>query len=308
MSRRGAQVRRNLSRERSGPHFFCIGPAKCATTWIADHLKLHSDIWLPPIQEISYLSSGFEEHRGTINLEYCWDWWSVLKRIVRNKSLFGWRDRQFYAAARELAAKSDDVFDLDAYVRLFAPGRGKLTGDISPSYAAMSQAQIRRSLPVLEPGHIFMIARDPIARFWSHLSMLYRARVYGDVDYGSLETAQRFFHDPLRSGHHFPTRIFDLWASELGPHRIKVFFFDDIAQRPAEALRRIVDFIGADYAKRIPLVRASWNRNRGEQRAHVSAEARQWINKAFHEELERCAERFGSHGRAWLSSNSAEDR
>jgi hypothetical protein len=308
MTMRAPKIQHGFSPRGSGPHFFCIGPAKSATTWLADHLKLHLDIWLPPIQEISYLSSGFEEHRGSVHLEYRWDRWSVLKRIVRNKSLMGWRDRQFYEAARELAAKSDAVFDLDGYVRLFAAASGKLTGDISPSYAAMTQAQIRRALPVLKHHRILMIARDPVARFWSHLSMLYRARSYGDVDYGSIETAQRFFHEPLRSRHHFPTRILDMWESELGPGTIEVFFFDDIAQRPAESLRRIVDFIGADYGKRIPLVSASRNRNRGEQRAHPSAEARQWINEAFHEELERCASRFGDHGRAWLSGHSADDR
>jgi hypothetical protein len=271
-------------------------------------LKLHLDIWLPPIQEISYLSSGFEEHRGSVNLEYRWDWWSVLKRTVRNKSLLGWRDRQFYEAARELAGKSDAVFDLDGYVRLFAPARRKLTGDISPSYAVMTEAQIRRALPVLKGRPLFMIARNPVARFWSHLSMLYRAQGYGDVDYGSLDTAQRFFSDPLRSGHHFPTRILDRWEAELGRDQIRVFYFDDIAERPAETLRQIVDFVGADYSKRIPVMSASRNRNRGEQRAHPSADARQWISEAFHDELERCAARFGNYGRAWLSRSSAENR
>lgn len=302
MSSSPVQVREGVSAA-MGPHFFCIGPAKCATTWIADHLKLHSDIWLPPIQEISYLSSGFEEYRGTIHLEYRWDWWSVAKRIVRNKSLLGSRDRQFYEAARALAAKPDTVFDLQAYIRLFGPARTKLTGDISPSYAAMTREQIQRALPVLVGRPIFMIARNPVDRFWSHLSMLYRARSYGDVDYGSLETAQRFFQDPLRSAHHFPTRILDLWERALGRDSVRVIFFDDIAERPAQALREIVGFIGADYRKRIPLVSASRNRNRGEVRADISAEARDWARQAFDEELLRCAARFGAHARTWLKSD-----
>lgn len=308
MSTKVLEIEGKISTDGSGPHFFCIGPAKCATTWIADHLKLQSDIWLPPIQEISYLSSGFEEYRETVHLKYGWDWWSVLKRVVRNKSLLGWRDRRFYEAARELAAKSDSVFDLDGYVRLFAPARGKLTGDISPSYAAMTEEQIRRALPVLKRARIFMIARDPVARFWSHLSMLYRARSYGEVDYGSLETARRFFHDPLRSAHHFPTQILDLWEAELGPGKIRVFFFDDIAKRPAQTLRQIVDFIGGDYGRRIPLVSASRNRNRGEERAQASTEARAWASEAFNEELRRCAARFGDYGSAWLERHRNEDR
>lgn len=305
MSTRARQFTQSDPTE-SRPDFFCIGPAKCATTWIADHLKLHSDIWLPPIQEISYLSSGFEEFRGTAHLQYRWDWWSVLKRVVRNKSLLGWRDHEFYEAARALAATPDAVFDLEGYLRLFRPARGKLTGDISPSYAAMTEDQIERAIPILEGRRIFMIARDPVNRFWSHLSMLYRARSYGEVDYGSLEIAQRFFHDPLRRDHHFPTHILDVWEGQLGQGKIQVFFFDDIAERPEQALRQIVGFIGGDYRKRIPLVNASRNRNRGEDRAAVSPEAREWTRLAFHQELLRCAERFGDYGEAWLERNRGE--
>src|SRR4051812_44844536 len=98
-----------------GPNFFCIGPANSATTWLADQLKLYPDIWLPPIQELNYLSSGFSRFKGTHNLELAWDWWSILKRLVRNKSLSPRRDLEFLSAARALADKPDSEQDLAAY-------------------------------------------------------------------------------------------------------------------------------------------------------------------------------------------------
>src|SRR3954451_13716112 len=154
-----------FQRTEGGPNFFCIGPANSATTWLADQLKLYPHIWLPPIQELNYFSSGFSRFNGTRNLELGWDWWSVVKRLVRNKGLSPRRDLEFLAAARELADLPDSERDLAAYAKLFKPAHGKVTGDISPMYATLTVDQIRELQPVLDGRRVFMIARDPIHRF-----------------------------------------------------------------------------------------------------------------------------------------------
>jgi hypothetical protein len=287
-----------------GPHFFCIGPPKSATTWLADHLKLHRDIWMPPIQEVSYLAGDFYIYRRTPHLELGWNPWSIVRRMVRNKSLSSRADRQFLDVARELADTPVGTIDLDGYRRLFAPAGGKLTGDISPVYARLEVEQIRRVAPVFEGRPLFVIARDPIERFWSALSMVYRYRRFGDVDYGSLETAQRLFNDPVRSRDHFPTAILDRWAEALGGDRLEVFYFDDIAADPKKALRSIVEFIGADYSQRIPLVPPGYRRQSRAAKTPVSAEAREWVRQAFQPELHAAAQRFGKYGERWLERHS----
>jgi len=288
-----------------GPHFFCIGPAKSATTWIADHLKLHRDVWLPPIQEVSYLAGEFHIYRDSEHLELRWDWWNLAKRVVRNKSLSTRRDRLFYAVARELAAMPPGTVDLDGYRRLFAPADGRLTGDISPVYARLDAERIRHAAPVLDGRPIFAIARDPVERFWSAMSMYYRYRTFGEVDYGSLETAQRLFHDPVRSPQHFLTAILDRWQGVLGEGRVKLFFFDDIAERPEATFRDIVAFIGGDYGQRLPFVRPGYNRQGGTDKAAIAPAARAWVREAFRPELEAGAARFGRHGRRWLERHGS---
>lgn len=290
-----------------GPHFFCIGPAKSATTWIADHLKLHRDVWLPPMQEVSYLAGEFHIYRDTVHLDLGWDPWSLIKRLVRNKSLSAKADRQFLAIARDLAAAPPGTIDLDGYRRLFEPAGGRLTGDISPVYARLGVEEIRRVAPAFEGRPIFAIARDPVQRFWSAMSMYYRYRTFGDIDYGSLEAATMLFHDPLRSRQHFLTQVLDRWTAALGNNRVKIFFFDDIAERPEQTFRKVVDFIGGDYSNRLPLVAPGYNRQGGSDRAPISPEAREWVRRAFKPELEASAQRFGPYGERWLRRHTSGD-
>lgn len=164
---------------------------------------------MPPVQEASYLKTRLRNIHGVPHLDLKWDWWSVVKRLVRNKSLLPWRDAEYLRTAKELAALPEDEPDLDGYVRLFAPAHGKITGDIAPIYGTFSVEEIRRRAPALEGRRIFMIARDPVQRFWSAMGRHFRYKTFGEVDYGSLETAMRLFADPVRSKHHFPTRVLD---------------------------------------------------------------------------------------------------
>jgi len=296
-------VRGNGAQRGPGPHFICIGPGNSATTWLSDHLKLQRDIWMPPAQEASYLRTQLRPGTHGLDLTLRWDWWSIVKRLVRNRSLLPWRDNEFYREARALSRRVSQQPDLEGYLRLFSPAHGKLTGDIAPGYANFSQEQIRQYLPVIKGRKVFMIVRDPIQRFWSAMSRYAMYQTFGEVDYGSLQTAQRLFHDPERSLQHFPSLILDRWEAVLGRDEVKVFYFDDVAARPAQAFAEILDFIGSSCRYRLPLVPVRYNRKAKNKRVKPSADASEWVRDAFQEELERCAGRFGSHGETWFRAH-----
>ena len=281
-----------------GPNFFCIGPGNSGTTWIADHLKLQRDVWLTPIQELGYLNAGFERYRGSSDLQMHWDWWSVTKRIVRNKGLSLTPDRQFFAAARDLASVPDNPPDLRRYRRLFEPAAGRITGDITPNYADLDVSRIQHFAPVLEKAKVFMIARDPVERFWSALSMFWRDRVYGEGDYGSLDFVKMVLEHQAKQS--FLSRIVTRWQSGIGTDRLKILMFDDLAASPEQTYRDILRYIGADYRKRIPIVSPAYNRKAGSKKLHVSPEARAWVSEKFQTELHACAEMFGAQGMVWL--------
>ncbi|HEY1144466.1 MAG TPA: sulfotransferase [Sphingomicrobium sp.] len=283
-----------------GPHFFCIGPGCSATTWIADHLKLQRDVWLPPIQELGYLHGGFQRFLGTPHLRLEWDAWSITKRIVRNKSLSLRPDLQFLEHAKALADVPDTTRDLDAYRKLFEPAAGKITGDITPNYADLSVDEIRSFAPVLDDAQIFMIARDPVQRFWSAVATFWRHRVWDDFDYGSLDGAMNLFESEHHQKQHLLSQIVHRWRTGIGEERLKIFMFDDLATNPKATLKDIVSYIGADYRKRIAIVSPALNRKARDPRPDISQDAREAVREAFQPELERCAELFGSYGEQWL--------
>jgi hypothetical protein len=281
----------------SGPNFICIGPKRSATTWLADQLKFHRDIWLTPIQELSYLSGGFAAHRGKPYLTMRWTGWEIAKRVIRNKGPGIAADRAFLRVARRLAEQ--DGFDLAGYRELFAPAGRRISGDISPMYASMTAPQIARASPVLSEARVFLLARDPVQRFWSELSMHARKRTFGAVDYGSVEVARAFFDDPERQKQHLLSDIVARWRAGIGADRLGILFFDDIVVDPEGALRRIAGEVGADWSKRLTAVAPGRNRKRGSALLTPPSNVRAAVRGWFADELDRCADLFPTHGIAW---------
>lgn len=280
-----------------GPNFICIGPKRSATTWLADQLKFHRDIWLTPIQELNYLDGAFAQHRGKPYLAMRWTGWEIAKRVIRNKGPGVLADRAFLKVARRLALA--DGVDLDGYRALFAPAGRRISGDISPMYASMTPPQICRALPVLTQSEVFLLARDPVQRFWSELSMHARKRSFGDVDYGSVSFTRAFFDDPERQRQHLLSGIVERWRSGIGADRLRILFFDDIVAQPEQALRGIVEAIGADWRKRLPGVSPARNRKSGKAAVAPAPGVRGEVASWFADELDRCADLFGANGAAW---------
>lgn len=288
------------------PSFVCIGPKRSATTWLADQLKLHRDIWLTPIQELSYLSGAFASHAGKPYMSMQWSGWEITKRVVRNKGPGILADREFLRTARRLA--KDPAFDLATYRTLFAPAGRRLSGDISPMYASMTPDEIARALPVLAEARVLLLARDPVQRFWSELSMHARKRTFGDVDYGDIDVVRAFFDDPARQRQHLLSDIVARWREGIGEDRLTIFYFDDIVADPATSLRRIVEAIGADWRKRLPGIAPSRNRKQGRVALAPSAEVRDEVAAWFGDELDRCADLFGERGAAWRARHLSRAR
>ena len=61
--------------------------------------------------------------------------------------------------------------DLERYARLFEPKASLLSGDISPNYSTLSDEVIRRVVGYFPNLKVIFLARDPVERVWSHLSM-----------------------------------------------------------------------------------------------------------------------------------------
>ena len=79
------------------------------------------------------------------------------------------RDLSFLESMKSLSA--GPCIDLENYARLFDPKASLLSGDITPTYSTLSDEVIRRIVEYFPNLNVIFLARDPVERAWSHLSM-----------------------------------------------------------------------------------------------------------------------------------------
>jgi hypothetical protein len=133
------------------PDFLCIGLHKAGTTWLYQQLDSHPDFWMPPIKELHYFDQ--------------------LSRVQRKSPprCRDDRDRRFLESLTSLTA--EPRMDFENYAQLFAPKGSLLSGDISPNYSTLGSGVIRQVVEYFPNLKVIFLARDPVERLWSHLSM-----------------------------------------------------------------------------------------------------------------------------------------
>jgi hypothetical protein len=140
--------------------------------------------------------------------------------------------------------------DLSWYCAHFAPAEGRLAGEASPSYAALPVSAIWRVRALMPDAKLVFLMRDPVARAWSHARHAHR---YGEISCADLPDggapgarewcAAAANEWALLSGDYLGQ--LRRWASAFPPDQLFVGFYEEIAERPAHLLRRVLRFLGA---------------------------------------------------------------
>jgi hypothetical protein len=133
------------------PDLLCVGAQKAGTLWLYRQLEPHPDFWMPPVKELHYLD----------NL-------NRTKRHGEPRSKDE-RDACFLESIKDLRMRRH--IDLDSYGRLFRHKGPLLSGDISPTYSTLSDEIIERVVDHFPNLKVIFLARDPVERAWSQLSM-----------------------------------------------------------------------------------------------------------------------------------------
>src|SRR5204862_5410398 len=90
------------------------------------------------------------------------------------------RDARFLERLQKLSERS--YIDLEQYAQLFAPKGSRLSGDISPTYSMLNDEVIERIVHYLPDVKVIFLARDPVERAWSQLSMGVRREMIQPFD------------------------------------------------------------------------------------------------------------------------------
>lgn len=278
-SRGGKDTGEKSSARSAGPDFLCVGAHKAGSTWLYQQLDSHPDFWMPPVKELHYF-----------------DQLSRVQRAGRPRCRDE-RDSRFLEQLEDLSAEPG--INLKNYGRLFESTTRLLSGDISPNYSTLGDEVIRQIVGYFPNLKVIYLARDPVERLWSHLSM--------EVHYGQIQpfdptNVNEVHRNVLRRGmllRSYPSTVVARWKRRVHAKQFRVYFFDDLQSDPAALRRSIVRFLGADPEKpsnRSPADYNSWNRM---EKLPLTNEVRSHLAQLFKKELKTCAARLGGPARNW---------
>jgi Sulfotransferase family len=263
----------------AGPDFLCVGAHKAGTTWLYQQLDCHPDFWMPPVKELHYF-----------------DQLSRVQRASRPRCRDE-RDPRFLEKLNSLSAETS--IDFDNYARLFEFKGSLLSGDISPNYSTLSNKVVQRVVGYFPSLKVLFLARDPVERVWSHLSMEVHYRQIEPFDATDIAEVNR---NLLRRGlllRSYPSAIVARWKRYVHPEQFRVYFFDDLQSNPTELRRSVLRFLGADPDKPSSRLTADYNSWTGMEKLPLTNKVRSHLARFFTKELKTCAARLGGPARDW---------
>jgi hypothetical protein len=282
----------------TGPDFLCAGMQKAGTGWLYDQLAFHPAFRMPPVKEVQYLHRD-RPGLGTVR--------KLQRRLgakaERGEALRSWRremdgaDLQFLDDLAALRGKERDVAAYaDAFSRF---KRDKLSGDISPGYSGMSEAAIREVARILPDIRVLQMVRDPVARLWSQLNMALRKDKLDAATLTDVEKlrAHLYERDNLEDMA-FASRAAERWRTQAPDIRFRVFFYDDLVERPEDLRRDVLQYLGADPD--MGAGRAGDNRKSKNAKLELPGDVGRMLADFLRGELEASARVFGGPAQGWL--------
>ena len=279
------------------PDFLGIGAQKAGTTWLYHNLRAHPEIWMPPRKEIHYFDQIGEERSNPVS--------GVLGRRPVDRQ---WRG-QMSGWLRKHALDEPSVDNLlwgfrylrgtrndDWYASLFEPGRGKLVGEITPSYSVLSEEAVAHVHGLMPEARIIFVMRNPIERVWSQTVMSFDRSKKGSA--GTMKS-RKLLRRTKRNTSRLLTnylRTLRKWSAYYPEEQIFVGFLEDVQLFPAQLLERIYEFLG---------VNTSFTPQGLEKKVHsrsvgrIPTEVAASLARTHGDEIQSLDERFGGYASFW---------
>ena len=120
---------------------------------------------------------------------------------------------------------------------------GLLSGDVSPSYSAYPES-VERIAAICPQAKLVFFLREPVSRAWSQWKMARRLKNFaGQVSFKKAVMRDR---GRIRTRGEYARIIREFSRFYPYNERLKVYFMDDIRNRPGEMMSEIFTFLGVD--------------------------------------------------------------
>jgi Sulfotransferase family len=270
-----------------GPDFLCIGAQKAGTGWLYEQLRVHPDFWMPPLKELHYFDrlgrARREREHGRLE---------AARGNARDE-----RDVRFLDRMEELCANPE--IDFEMYARLFAAKGASISGDITPGYSTLPDEMVERVVDRFPKLKVLFIARDPVERAWSQLSMWVRHGIIDSFAENDFQTVTQHLQRPevmLRSR---PSEIVRRWRRSLAQKSFGFYFFDDLKRNPSEVRSAMIEWLGGDARKPSGKLTPRHNPKARKEKLLLSEGMRAHLAKFFEAELKASASEFGGPATEW---------
>jgi hypothetical protein len=284
-------VRKQGGAKEMGPDLLIVGGQRCATTWLANVLRQHRNVWIPPIKELHYFDQQRKDADGkAFRRRYLGHLKKRLKhnarRVLRFRSPCWWDFRYF------LQRRSDQW-----YCSLFrgAKKRGLLAGEATPAYALEGEDVYRTLLDWNPNLRVIFIMREPVSRLWSGVNNWSRKMRGNEASIEEL--IQRAEQPKVRERSEYWKTIERL-EKVFPKQQIFYGFYDDLSDSPVEFVASVLRFLDVDdsVARRIVEEESAEGQRHGRP---VPEEFRSRIEPYFRDGVSGLCARFGGAPCRW---------
>jgi hypothetical protein len=258
--------------------FMIIGSGKSGTTSLHRYLQGHPQLYLLPEKEVPFFTNADYLARG-------WDWYVG----------------EFFSQAPP----------------------DKLWGKTTPQYLVTPEtpAKIHRQMP---QAKLIALLRNPIERTYSNYKMMVKRR---NEDRPFLDVVKAKLQEPASPEHGWVNekesyvyaaeygRLLDGYLKIFPREQLLVLFTEDLKQRPAEVLRRILQFLGVDDAYTPPNLGKQYHVGGTQRRIPLDEHAlarHRWFRRALklfpHNSRDMVARRFLFWYMIWNTRPDSPDK
>lgn len=256
---------------------------------------------MPGIKELHYFDEKIHEPKNVAV--------RLAKRVTGKRTVDRrWRRQVKARSRRHLKnfSKRDFLWDLKYYAgapndawygSLFERGRGKVVGEITPSYSMIDPEVVARVHAGAPDAKIIFMMRSPIERVWSQAVMAFgKTKGLSATDIPESKLGRNFESKGSRLRTDY-LRTLENWSMFFPPERIFVGFLEDVSFFPEELLRSVYGFLGVDAAFEPP---GFGDKVHSRTAGTAPAKALTHLARTYHDDMEALAERFGGYASFWL--------
>lgn len=184
-----------------------------------------------------------------------------------------------------------------SYARRFRNARGRVRGEVTPTYTAIQPDRIALMRKVMPDLRLIFLLRNPIERGWSHVRHVIRKQNLDPAALPKEWYLQRFRGHGHKQGDYL-TALRN-WEAHFPREQMYVGFFEDVENHPQQLLREVFRHIGV--SEEVDWDQLPWNEGSNVGLPiPLPEEFRETLIDIYRDEIYQLAERFGDRAARWI--------